>query len=63
MNQIVLFEDGSWQWRELATIKIQTSGMRTVVLTIGDGWYDNEVSRMVSDYYHSETLSWIFDQE
>jgi hypothetical protein len=60
MNKIILFEDGSWEWEELATIKLENSGLKHILLTIGEGWYDSEVSRMIKDYYYEGNLSWAF---
>ena len=62
MNKIILFEDGSWEWEELATVKLKSSGLKHIILTIGDGWHDSEVSKMISDYFHEENQSWIFNQ-
>lgn len=62
MSKIALFSDGSWEWLDLATLKIQNSGLKYIELTLGEGWLDSEVSRMVKDYYYEGNLSWIFDQ-
>ncbi len=62
MDKIVLFADGSWEWEDLSTKKLNDSKMKFIILTIGYNWLDSEVSRMVKDYYDEGALSWIFDQ-
>lgn len=62
MDKIILFEDGSWEWEPLSAIKLNSTKMKFIVLTIGYNWLDSEVSRMVKDYYYDGNLSWAFDQ-
>jgi len=59
-NKIVLFQNGSWLWESEA--KPEWLEDKHILITVGDGFTDRDISQMINSYY-MENLDYIFDKE
>lgn len=59
-DRVYLFQDGNWCWCDEYS-NARYGGQKYQEIVLGQGWNDNEVSRMLQSY-HEENLSTFEDE-
>lgn len=59
-NKIVLFQTGAWL--HIDETKPEWLTDKHILITVGDGFTDRDISQMINSYY-MENLDYIFDKE
>lgn len=57
-DRVYLFEDGSWCWCDQYSFKTHTRLGIYQEIILGQGWHENEVSKMLREYHEENQCFW-----